>query len=120
MDTNIDITHLAQLLYTAAMHGEWRMLFAVLLLLSVAGGRWVAKNYRPQLEASQMYRDVILPALPVLASIAASVGVDTLAGKPFAASVWRALGIGLAAGGAYKVWRAARVAGAAALARVRK
>ena len=104
---NVDVVNLEQLAllaYTAAKSGEWRMLLAVGLLASVAGVRWATKKFKAELEEKEWYREWVLPLLPVLLGVFAATGTDVLAGKPFGASLWRGLNIGLMAGGAYKAF----------------
>ena len=98
------LEQLALLAFTAAKSGEWRMLLAVGLLASVAGVRWATKKFKAELEEKEWYREWVLPLLPVLLGVFAATGTDVLAVKPFGASLWRGLNIGLMAGGAYKAF----------------
>lgn len=99
------VERLALLLYTAAMHGEWRMVIAASLVAVAMGVRWATARFRRELEAETWYRDYVLPWVPVVIAVLAAVGIDGLAGKPFGASFWRAVGLGATGGWMYKALR---------------
>lgn len=94
----------------AVRAGEWRHVIAIGLFGLISGVRLGLRKWKPAIDDPKnwLYRDVVLPLVPLVTGLVLSLGAALFGVKPLGETLWDTLSATLEAAALFKLWQAGK------------